>query len=158
MLRTTSPSEGDAAPRTMDAVAIRQLWPAVLDAVKRGKQRTRALLHDAQVASVDGDLITLTAPSATLARMISEDSNVEVVRTALRDEVGGDWRITVQPLDAPPAGVDPAGPVGPSPSLMAERDPRDDTDFEALPPTAADPETDALDLLQARLGARRIDS
>jgi DNA polymerase III subunit gamma/tau len=151
-------SEGDAAPRTMDAVAIRQLWPAVLDAVKRGKQRTRALLHDAQVASVDGNLITLTAPSATLARMISEDSNVEVVRTALRDEVGGDWRITVQPLDAPPAGVDPAGPVGPSPSVMAERDPRDDTDFEALPPTAADPETDALDLLQARLGARRIDS
>ena len=92
---------GAAPPRTMDAVAIRQLWPAVLDAVKRGKQRTRALLHDAQVASVDGDLITLTAPSPTLARMISEDSNVEVVRAALRDEVGGDWRITVQVLDAP---------------------------------------------------------
>ena len=151
-------SGGDAPPRTMDAVAIRQLWPAVLDAVKRGKQRTRALLHDAQVASVDGDLITLTAPSATLARMIGEDSNVEVVRTALRDEVGGDWRITVQTLDSPPAGVDPARPAGSSPSVVAERDPRDDTDFEALPPTPADPETDALDLLQARLGARPIDS
>jgi DNA polymerase-3 subunit gamma/tau len=152
-------SSSGAAPRTMDAVAIRQLWPAVLDAVKRGKQRTRALLHDAQVASVDGDLITLTAPSSTLARMISEDSNVEVVRAALRDEVGGDWRITVQTLDAPPAGVDPARPAGASPpSVIAERDPRDDTDFEALPPTPADPETDALDLLQARLGARPIDS
>jgi DNA polymerase-3 subunit gamma/tau len=151
-------SGGGAAPRTMDAVAIRQLWPAVLDAVKRGKQRTRALLHDAQVASVDGDLITLTAPSATLARMISEDSNVEVVRTALRDEVGGDWRITVQTLDSPPAGVDPARTVRSSPSVTVERDPRDDTDFEALPPTTADPETDALDLLQARLGARPIDS
>jgi DNA polymerase-3 subunit gamma/tau len=152
-------SSSGAAPRTMDAVAIRQLWPAVLDAVKRGKQRTRALLHDAQVASVDGDLITLTAPSSTLARMISEDSNVEVVRAALRDEVGGDWRITVQTLDAPLAGVDPARPAGASPpSVIAERDPRDDTDFEALPPTPADPETDALDLLQARLGARPIDS
>ena len=152
-------SSNDAAPRTMDAVAIRQLWPAVLDAVKRGKQRTRALLHDAQVASVDGDLITLTAPSSTLARMISEDSNVEVVRAALRDEVGGDWRITVQTPDPPPAGVGLARPAGPSPpSVIAERDPRDDTDFEALPPTSADPETDALDLLQARLGARPIDS
>ena len=152
-------SSSGAAPRTMDAVAIRQLWPAVLDAVKRGKQRTRALLHDAQVASVDGDLITLTAPSSTLARMISEDSNVEVVRAALRDEVGGDWRITVQTLDAPLAGIDPARPAGASPpSVIAERDPRDDTDFEALPPTPADPETDALDLLQARLGARPIDS
>jgi DNA polymerase-3 subunit gamma/tau len=142
----------------MDAVAIRQLWPAVLDAVKRGKQRTRALLHDAQVASVDGDLITLTAPSPTLARMISEDSNVEVVRAALRDEVGGDWRITVQVLDTLPAGVAPAEPAGPLPSALAERDPRDDTDFAAPPPTPADPEADALGLLQARLGARPIDS
>jgi DNA polymerase-3 subunit gamma/tau len=149
---------GAAPPRTMDAVAIRQLWPAVLDAVKRGKQRTRALLHDAQVASVDGDLITLTAPSPTLARMISEDSNVEVVRAALRDEVGGDWRITVQVLDTLPAGVAPAEPAGPLPSALAERDPRDDTDFAAPPPTPADPEADALGLLQARLGARPIDS
>jgi DNA polymerase-3 subunit gamma/tau len=149
---------GAAPPRTMDAVAIRQLWPAVLDAVKRGKQRTRALLHDAQVASVDGDLITLTAPSPTLARMISEDSNVEVVRAALRDEVGGDWRITVQVLDTLPAGIAPAEPAGPLPSALAERDPRDDTDFAAPPPTPADPEADALGLLQARLGARPIDS
>ena len=152
-------SSSGAAPRTMDAVAIRQLWPAVLYAVKRGKQRTRALLHDAQVASVDGDLITLTAPSSTLARMISEDSNVEVVRAALRDEVGGDWRITVQTLDAPPAGVDPARPAGASPpSVIAERDPRDDTDFEALPPAPSYPGTDAPDLLQGRLWARPIDS
>ena len=151
-------SSGGDAPRTMDAVAIRQLWPAVLDAVKRGKQRTRALLHDAQVASVDGDLITLTAPSATLARMISEDSNVEVVRAALRDEVGGDWRITVQTLDSPPAGAAPARPAGSSATVTVERDPRDDTDFEALQSTPVNPETDALDLLQARLGARPIDS
>ncbi|HVD88111.1 MAG TPA: DNA polymerase III subunit gamma and tau, partial [Jatrophihabitantaceae bacterium] len=130
---STRSGGGAAPPRTMDAVAIRQLWPAVLDAVKRGKQRTRALLHDAQVASVDGDLITLTAPSPTLARMISEDSNVEVVRAALRDEVGGDWRITVQVLDTLPAGVAPAEPAGPLPSALAERDPRDDTDFAAPP-------------------------
>jgi DNA polymerase-3 subunit gamma/tau len=155
---STRSGGGAAPPRTMDAVAIRQLWPAVLDAVKRGKQRTRALLHDAQVASVDGDLITLTAPSPTLARMISEDSNVEVVRAALRDEVGGDWRITVQVLDTLPAGIAPAEPAGPLPSALAERDPRDDTDFAAPPPTPADPEADALGLLQARLGARPIDS
>ena len=155
---STRSGGGAAPPRTMDAVAIRQLWPVVLDAVKRGKQRTRALLHDAQVASVDGDLITLTAPSPTLARMISEDSNVEVVRAALRDEVGGDWRITVQVLDTLPAGVAPPEPAGPLPSALAERDPRDDTDFAAPPPTPADPEADALGLLQARLGARPIDS
>ena len=33
-----------SAAATMDAVAIRQLWPAVLDTVKRGQQRTRAAL------------------------------------------------------------------------------------------------------------------
>ena len=141
----------------MDAVAIRQLWPAVLDAVKRGKQRTRALLHDAQVASVDGDLITLTAPSPTLARMISEDSNVEVVRAALRDEVGGDWRITVQVLDTLPGRVAPADRghcPRRSPNVTRATTPI----FAAPPPTPADPEADALGLLQARLGARPIDS
>ena len=127
----------------MDAVAIRPALARGLGrASKRGKQRTRALLHDAQVASVDGDLITLTAPSPTLARMISEDSNVEVVRTALRDEVGGDWRITVQALDALPgrSRLQPGRPGHRRPRALAERDPRDDTDFAAPPPTPADPE------------------
>jgi DNA polymerase-3 subunit gamma/tau len=104
-------------------------------------------LHDAQIASVDGDLITLTAPSATLARMIGEDSNVEVMRAALRDEVGGDWRITVQVLDTPPAAA-----------RSVERDPRDETDFAAPTPPPIDPEADALDLLQTRLGARPVES
>jgi DNA polymerase III subunit gamma/tau len=155
-----TPSGGQSAStRTMDAVAIRQLWPAVLDTMKRGKQRTRALLQNAQVAEVDGDLITLTAPSAPLARMISEDSNVDVLRSALRDEVGGDWRIAVQVLDAPPLAADAARrPAASAAAPPAEPDPRDDTDFSAASSAPADPEADALDLLQARLGARPVES
>jgi DNA polymerase-3 subunit gamma/tau len=155
-----TPSGGQSAStRTMDAVAIRQLWPAVLDTMKRGKQRTRALLQNAQVAEVDGDLITLTAPSAPLARMISEDSNVDVLRSALRDEVGGDWRIAVQVLDAPPLAGDAARRLAASTAAPpAEPDPRDDTDFSAASSAPADPEADALDLLQARLGARPVES
>ena len=143
----------------MDAVAIRQLWPAVLDTMKRGKRRTRALLQNAQVAEVDGDLITLTAPSGPLARMISEDSNVDVLRSALRDEVEGIWRIAVQVLDAPPLAADTARrPTASAAAAPAEPDPRDDTDFSAASPAAADLEADALDLLQARLGARPVES
>jgi DNA polymerase-3 subunit gamma/tau len=162
-----TPPQAPAAPRSddqpaptraMDAVAIRQLWPAVLEAVKRGKQRTRALLHDAQVASVDGDLITLTAPSPTLARMIGEDSNVEVLQAALREEVGGAWRIDVQVPEAASESTKPASSAwSPVPDL-SEPDPREDTDFSAGPSAPVNAEADALDLLHSRLGARPVET
>jgi DNA polymerase-3 subunit gamma/tau len=146
----------DAGPAgVMDAVAIRQLWPSVLDAVKRGRRRTGALLHDVQVVAVEANLITLAAPSATLARMIGEDSNVEVMLAALRTEIGGDWRIAVRPEAASPGGPSP----GSTPQTAVESDPREDTEFTAGEPPAGpvDPEADALDLLQSRLGARPVD-
>jgi DNA polymerase III subunit gamma/tau len=143
-----------AAAGVMDAVAMRRLWPAVLDAVKRSKQRTRALLHDAQVTSVDGDLIILAAPSATLARMIGESSNVEVMQAALRTEVGGEWRISIEVTDSAGANGPTSGSRAPDP------DPRDDDGgAPADDPNGArgDPAAEALDLLQSRLGARPVE-
>ena len=143
----------------MDAVAIRQLWPAVLDTMKRGKQRTRALLQNAQVAEVDGDLITLTAPSATAG---ADDQRGQQRRGP---PVGVAGRSRGRLANCGPgagraaAGVD-AGPAGRGIAALApaETDPRDDTDFSAASPAPADPEADALDLLQARLGARPVES
>jgi DNA polymerase-3 subunit gamma/tau len=130
---------------SIDAVGLRQIWPEVLDAAKRIKQRTRALLLEAQVLSVEADVITLSAPSAPLARMIGEESNLAVLRSALAEVVPGVWTVQVQ---ASPS----AGSGGPS----AEPDPRDDTDASTSAP-AVDPETDALLLLQSTLGARPFD-
>ncbi|SOD71825.1 DNA polymerase III tau subunit [Jatrophihabitans sp. GAS493] len=84
------------APGALDATAIRRLWPQLLDVVKQSSRRTRALLDNAQVGDVKGDVVVLTAPSATLAKMISDDSNTSVLRAALTAEIGGKWTVEVQ--------------------------------------------------------------
>jgi DNA polymerase III subunit gamma/tau len=154
-----APETDAAQPRTsrpggvgpIDAVGLRQIWPEVLDAAKRIKQRTRALLLDAQVLSVDADVITLSAPSAPLARMIGEETNLAVLRSALAEVVPGVWTVQVQA--APNAGRTAAAGTG----RPSEPDPRDDADASVPPASAVDPETDALLLLRTTLGARPFD-
>jgi DNA polymerase III subunit gamma/tau len=129
----------------IDAAAVRRLWPEVLDVVKQSSKRTRALLDNAQVTSVNGDRLTLAAPTTALAKMISEDGTIELVRTALTSIVGGTWQVEVDTDGGNPARANPPD----------ESDPRD----EPHPPQAStsDPEADALHLLQSTLGARPLE-
>jgi DNA polymerase-3 subunit gamma/tau len=147
----------------LDSAALRRLWPEVLDIVKQSSRRTRALLDNAQIMTVDGQLVTLSAPTA-LAKMIAEDSNTALLRQALTQIVGGNWRIVVDGGAAAPADPGPTGAAaGPRPTARtvpadAEPDPRDDTEPDEPGTPAADPEAEALKLLKAELGARPLDS
>ncbi len=135
----------------VDAAAIRRLWPEVLDIVKQASRRTRALLDNAQVASLDGNQLTLSATTAPLVKMIGDESNTELLRSALASVVGGTWRVTVELAGSPAADPTPHEP-------QPEPDPRDDSG-PANPGNSAavDPEADALSLLQSTLGARPLD-
>jgi DNA polymerase-3 subunit gamma/tau len=137
----------------LDATALRRLWPEVLEIVKQGSRRTRALLDNAQIVEVAGELVTLAAPNA-LARMISEDSNTGTLRQALTKVVGGQWRVDIRPengdVPAPGRGQPPATP---------DPDPRDDTEPESQSTRApaVDPESEAMRLLQDQLGAKPLE-
>ncbi|WP_375477585.1 DNA polymerase III subunit gamma and tau [uncultured Jatrophihabitans sp.] len=157
-----APAAAPVAAGVLDSAALRRLWPEVLDVVKQASRRTRALLDNAQISEVDGELVRLAAPGA-LARMIGEDSNTSVLRAALTRVVGGEWKIAVDGA----APVQSSGPRGGGrqpgdPNAPAEPDPRDDPDFEPVgvgdrsAPTS-DPETEAIKLLTNELGARPID-
>ena len=124
----------------------------MLEIVKHGSRRTRALLDNAQIVDVDGELVTLAAPAA-LATMIAEDSNTAVLRQALSKVVGGQWRVEIRPAN----GDGPAAAGGGV--QAAEPDPRDDTEPDAPSPRAVpvDPESVALRLLQDQLGAKPLD-
>jgi DNA polymerase-3 subunit gamma/tau len=131
---------------------LRRLWPEILEVVKQGSRRTRALLDNAQIVDVAGELITLAAPAA-LAKMIGEDSNTAGLRAALTRVVGGQWQIDVTAAAAQPSTTDrPAD----------EPDPRDDVPEAPSAPgaparTPADPEAEALRLLRERLDARPLE-
>ncbi len=140
-----------AATGPIDAAALRRLWPEILDVVKQSSRRTRALLDNAQVATLDADQLTLSAPTAPLVKMIGDDAILDVLRSALARVIGGTWRVSVEVAGGSSAASAPV----PSHS---EPDPRDDSEpAPATPAPASDVEADALSLLQSTLGARPLD-
>jgi DNA polymerase-3 subunit gamma/tau len=138
----------------LDAAAVRRIWPEVLDAVKRRRRTAHALLMNVSVHSVDNGVLTLTISSVPLSRLLAQDANTDVVRSAVKDVLGVDWRIAVVVDGGGAAGGDPGAAPPP------DEDPRDD---EPSPPAAAggatrvDPEEAAISLLQSTLGAKRMD-
>jgi DNA polymerase III, subunit gamma and tau len=146
------PQQKPPGSGALDAAALRRLWPEVLDVVKQASRRTRALLDNAQITDVDGELVSLAAPAA-LARMIADESNTSVLRAALTKVVGGDWRIAVDG-NGTTSAISPSDP----PAAQPDVDPRDETDDDpATYSPAVDPEAEALKLLRAELGARPLD-
>jgi DNA polymerase-3 subunit gamma/tau len=152
-----------------DSAGLRRLWPDVLEQVKARSRRTRALLDNASVASVEGTTIQLVATSPAIAKMIGDDSNLSVLRDALGAVVGGGWQIEVgtgtaggstantrpQPTAARPAETAPAD----APQVRDESDGVDEDGdaIEASERSGADPEAAAIALLQDSLGARPLD-
>lgn len=141
----------------VDAAAVRRIWPEVLDAVKRRRRTTHALLMNVSVRSVDNGVLTLAISSEPLSRLLAEDVNTECVRGAVKDVVGVDWRVKVVVDGVLGAAANGAPPPGRSP----EEDPRDDEPspppVESPPAGRTDPEAAAIELLQSTLGARPLD-
>jgi DNA polymerase-3 subunit gamma/tau len=106
------------------------------------------------VHSVDDGVLTLTISSVPLSRLLAQDANTDVVRSAVKDVLGVDWRINVVVDSGGLPGMDPGAAPAP------DEDPRDD---EPSPPAAAgsatrvDPEEAAISLLQSTLGAKRME-
>ena len=161
--QATVPADG------IDAVGLRRIWPDVLDQVRQRSRRTRALLDNATVATVDGTLITLAASSAPIAKMIGDDSNLSVLRDALAAIVGGGWKIEVG--TDPGAGfADPGNQTRPTDSGQSRgsaappppREPdygvdEDADEVHASTGSGGDAEAAALALMKTSLGARPLD-
>ena len=146
----------------LDAAAVRRIWPEVLDNVKRRRRTAHALLMNVSVQSVDDGVLTLTISSIPLSRLLAQDANTEVVRSALKDVLGVDWRIAVV-VDGdggPVGGGNPGGASGGTAPPLPDDDPRDDEPSSPTadgPPARVDPEEAAISLLQSTLGAKRMD-
>lgn len=160
------PAGIEAPPGAADSAGLRRLWPEVLDQVRARSRRTRALLDNASVASVDGTVIRLAASSAPIAKMIGDDSNLAVLREALSAVVGGGWTVEVGADGGPPVASSPAGPspatpppaAAPSPPVNEADEVDEETDAVSDSGTSGgDAEAVALALLQNGLGARPIE-
>ncbi|MEO6701644.1 MAG: DNA polymerase III subunit gamma and tau [Jatrophihabitantaceae bacterium] len=162
------PADPPAEPAAVaDSAGLRRLWPDVLDQVRSRSRRTRALLDNASIATVDGTLIRLAATSAPIAKMIGDESNLSVLRDSLGAVVGGGWRIEIG-VDTGPSPTSPppsTGPRQPTPQAAPAPAPPDndgvDEDADEVSGragTGGDPEAAAIALLTDSLGARPLDA
>ena len=145
-----------------NAAAVRSMWTTVREKVRERSRTTEVMLAGAIVRAVDGDTLVLSHESAPLAKRLTEQRNADVIREALKDALGVNWKIRCETGAAPPA---PAAAPEPQ-EVPAEPEPARDDDVESMLAEAGsvdpqaprrDPEEAALELLQNELGARRID-
>jgi len=147
-------AEAGAPPGSLDIVAMRRIWPDLLDAVNQNNKTAAALLKNAEPVAVDAKKLSVSFSTPELARMFSQ-KGIVFLTDALRSVVGVDLAIEVgvggagspQPPMNPTSAAPTTAASAPAPE---EVDVTDDEDVEAPPP--ADP----VALLQSNLGAQVI--
>jgi DNA polymerase III subunit gamma/tau len=138
-----------APPTSLDAAAVRRVWSEILAAAKQRSRSTGALMVNATVRAVDGDVLVLTIGSEPLARRLSEQRNTDVIADALHAVLGVRWRVRCDHGDAAPPSPRPAAsrtsappqrPSRPTPSRPAPTRRSAPDDGESLPPEPPDEE------------------
>ena len=91
-----------------NAAAVRSMWTTVREKVRQRSRTTEVMLAGAIVRAVEGDTLVLSHESAPLAKRLTEQRNADVIREALKDALGVDWKIRCE------AGP-PGAPLRPEP-------------------------------------------
>lgn len=172
-------SSTNQAPGSLGVTDVRRLWPQILDLVKEKRRFTWIMLsQNAQVAALDGDVLTLALVNAGARDAFVNSGSADVLAEALQEELGVVWRIEsiIDPgradaaspsaEAAPDAPAEPRGVGAPSSVREAVTEPRRPPEPEPAPEpddgaTADDPVVETVDdpeeLLSRELGARVID-
>ena len=90
-----------------DAAAVRRQWSDCAGQGPRAQPHSRRHADRRVVSAVDGDTLVLTHRSVTLAKRLSEQRNADVIREALKDALGVDWKVRCE-LAAPSPDPKPA--------------------------------------------------
>lgn len=100
-----SPGPASAPGMAQGAMQVRQMWPDILEAVKNRRRFTWILLsQNATVTGFDGTTLQLGFSNAGARDSFVSGGSEDVLRQALSDAIGVQWRIE--------AIVDPSGGAG----------------------------------------------
>jgi DNA polymerase-3 subunit gamma/tau len=153
-----APAAVPSAGGELNAAALRTMWPTVREKVRQRSRTIDVMLAGAIVRAVEDDTLVLSHESVPLAKRLVEQRNSDVIREALKDALGVDWKIRCEVGGAMPAAAPEPDSVAPSsPQRDDEEDMLAEVSNDTSEVTRRDPEEAALELLQNELGARRID-
>lgn len=139
------------------------MWSTVREKVRARNKVIDVMLADAIVRAVDGDTLVLAHKAPPLAKRLTEQHNADVIRDALKDALGVNWRLRCEVGVGAPEPVDEPLPPEPGPDpVEAQRAEEEELiaeahDDETDPAPRRDPDEVALELLKSELGARPID-
>jgi DNA polymerase-3 subunit gamma/tau len=153
---------------------VRRLWPGVLDRVKEIRRYPWVVLsQNAQVAALDGDVLTIALVNTGARDSFVSSGSVDVLRSALLDVLGVSWTVEAvvdpssMPAPSPTVAPEPASPAKPVVAVpesvrQAVKDGPgavpDNPDAAAHPDDPViDSDLDPEQLLAAELGAKVID-
>ena len=115
----TAPASPATVNTAVDSTAVRQIWPELLSQVGQRSKPTLALLLNATVHTVEGDMLVLSMPTVGLARQLNQESRAEHIRAALHNLLSGQWQVRCvhgdggsggAPAEAPPRRTPPPPP------------------------------------------------
>ncbi len=156
------------------------MWPEVLEQVKVKRRVSWMLLFDkVQVLGLDAGALTLGFPDAGSVKAFVASGHDEVLKQAVLDIVGAEWRIDAvhqpggqatgsTPSTAPSAPLAPAAAAAPEPARPVARPkpkitPAAEPAADAVPDLPSDDDEDAqdagvagADLIARELGGRVI--
>jgi DNA polymerase-3 subunit gamma/tau len=138
------------------------MWSTVREKVRQRSRTTEVMLAGAIVRAVENNTLILGHESAPLAKRLCEQRNADVIRDALKDALGVDWRVRCEVGVGQPVQESEPLPPQPEPDPVDRQRAEEDSmiaevgrDDDAGP--RRDPEEVALELLQNELGARKIE-
>jgi DNA polymerase-3 subunit gamma/tau len=139
------------------------MWTTVREKVRQRSRTTEVLLAGAIVRAVEDNTLILGHESAPLAKRLCEQRNADVIRDALKDALGVNWKVRCEVgVGQPAQEAERPLPPEPEPDPVDRQRAEEDSmiaevgrDDDAAP--RRDPEEVALELLQNELGARKID-
>lgn len=123
------PSGAQPGQREITAVALRSVWPSVLEKVKERRRYTWMLLtQHAQVADANNQTLTLNFNNPGARDSFGQRGSVDVLRDVLIDEIGADLQIALVVNDGPiedgpkqrPAGRPPVSDKATAPAPSSE--------------------------------------
>jgi DNA polymerase-3 subunit gamma/tau len=110
----TTAAASSTPSSTLGLADVRRIWPDLLDRVKSMRRFTWILLsQNAQVTAVDSSTLTLGFKNAGARDSFISGGSDEILRQAMIDMIGADWKVD--------AIIDPSAEPGAQPALQVSK-------------------------------------
>ena len=129
----------------LDAAAVRQVWPQIVELTKQRSRMVWALVQNATPREVRGDELTLAVKHQGEARRLADEKVSSVLQAAIQSVLGVRWKIRAEADGAPGGGAAGRAPTPQPAPVVPAPPPAGPPPFEPASAASAAPAVPAGD-------------